>query len=125
VEYGYFFRVTPYRWNYQDYRLFVPLKSKGHWGYDWNTVKYLFLAHQVFLIVRVVQSLWNPKIFERFLVVGCTAAFSIETALQILLIDRGDDILNFVNRYIQFFLKIQGNTYFILNWSTFYEKTRN
>ena len=113
VEYGNFFRVTPYRWNSKEKQLYIPLTGSGkrQLGYDWNVIKYITLVHQVFLIVRVGQSFWNPQIYELFLVVGVTVAFSVEAIIQITLIHRGVEIMHFVNRYIRWFLDIQGKKF--------------
>ena len=120
IEYGYFFRVVPYRWNKTTNQLYVPVVgSQGslkHYYYRWDYLKYLLLVHQVFLMIRICQPFVFGDFKERpilYIVLdgAYTMCFCISVAIEVILIHRSQEILRFVNQYIDFFLKIQGNVH--------------
>jgi hypothetical protein len=116
VNVAYFFKVVPFRWakslNGRGFVLEFPVESEGKLC-AWDLVKYLFLVHQVFLTIRLLQSIFAKDVPLTSFVIQSVyyVQFLIASIYQASLIRNGQDWSIFVNQYLQFFDSLKGNLY--------------
>ncbi len=113
VNVAYFFKVVPFRWirrgDGQGFMLEVPAKSKGKLC-AWDLVKYFFLVHQVYLTVRLVQSILADNAPLSSYAIQCIyyAQFLLASIFELSIITNGHDWMIFINQYLQFFKCLEG-----------------
>jgi hypothetical protein len=108
---AYFLKVVPFRWartkNKQVHVLEIPSKGKFC---GWDLVKFLFLTHQLFLSVRLIQSIFskNVPLVNYVIEVVYYAQFFLASLFEVSLIHNQCDWVMFVNKYLQYFKSLEG-----------------
>ena len=117
INYAYFFRVIPYK--YRDTRNRVYCVETTRWEfYKWDVIKYVILVHQLFIIIRFLQSVTatNPDdleadYFSKYIYITefvylCLHLFG--SILQIGIMAQGPDTVQLFNQFITFSKMFQG-----------------
>jgi len=123
INSAYFFRVIPFKWCRETNRVYrnVPYP----WNiYKWDVVKYIILFHQLFLIIRLWQSL-NELSIQGLLIMENLAShipdmIYIGTLLmccfcELTFIHKSEDIQVQINQFLNFAKLFEGKlTYQII-----------
>jgi hypothetical protein len=113
VNVAYFFKAIPFRWirrgDGKGFMLEVPAESKAKLC-AWDLDKYFFLVHQVYLTVRLLQSILADNApLSSFAFQGIYyAQFLLASIFEASIIINGHDWTIFVNQYLQFFECLEG-----------------
>jgi len=113
-----FFRLVPYKWDDQNDQLVLVTDPNAKFSFlSWNIAKYFLVFHQFILFIRFGQSLVDESISftQNVAQAALLTTFLIGTILQIFLIHRDVKFIAFVNRFLQFFKKMEGNFFLFLS----------
>ena len=119
INYAYFFRVIPFNWCENRNGVYRVKTSRLNL-YKWDVIKYIILIHQVFLIIRLWQSIMEAQAKELKYVFSHLSIYIREgmyflgllvaALLQISLIHQGPALETIFNQFLTFALKFQSKT---------------
>ena len=117
INYAHFFRVVPYKYCETRNRVYYVETTRWEF-YKWDVVKYVIFVHQLFIIIRFLESVTTTDsedleadYFSKFIYIPefvylCMHLFS--SILQISVILLGPDVVIHLNQFITFSIKFQG-----------------
>ena len=117
INYAYFFRVVPCKYCKTRNRIYYVETTRWEF-YKWDVIKYVILAHQLFIIIRFLQSVtatdsddleadyFTKYIYITEFVYLCLHLFV--TILQIGIMIQGPEAVKLLNQFITFSIKFQG-----------------
>jgi len=114
IKYSRFFNVIPFQWN-SDLKLlqYIP-QSNGNYLNSWNFMRYVVLAHGLIVAIRFVQSgievSRNVEWLNYFVIDSLgLLTFALFSFFQITMMDKGRAMTVFFNRFIKYYVQLQGN----------------
>jgi len=115
INYAYFLRVLPFKWNKHSNGVQIPRVSRLNF-YRWEIIIWFYLAHEIIISIKffnrmdsiLVNSSELPSlaqiIGEGLYFVGYTLVF----ALQLTVLQFKDSLTSFLNQFIHWLMDMQG-----------------
>jgi len=124
IKFSEFLRVIPYKWNEANNRIQLVSNTVNRYSVHWESVRNFLLIHQIFIFVRLVQSIaGGHNGYALYIMQVAYFAVSLVVSLcQILITHRKIEVLVFINRFLQFCEHIEGKFYGFMRFSNFYPK---
>jgi len=113
INFTSFFSALPFKWNNTTGLIDYVQQLHQHQSYfgSWNFIKYVFLLHEGYIVLRYLQSIAELKLdkFGLFAVETMGLIFiSLAAFLQIFVMMRGRALVKCCNRFLKYFIAIQG-----------------
>jgi len=113
INIAYFTGSIPFKWCEHEDGVYYPKTPRLN-PFQWNVVKYIFIVNQVFISIRLGQSITEiPRDKYRYIsslipqVIYATGLL-VPTAIQILLIHQGRILQSTIHQFIRFSKDFQG-----------------
>jgi len=109
IKYASFLKMIPYNWDHRAWKLY-RLTDQAY--FSWKITKSIFYLFEIFTIVRIAQDFldesktldWTFFILQLIF----AASMTVPCLITIVISRRSEEIMDIINLYVQFFVKIYG-----------------
>jgi hypothetical protein len=110
INSGYFLKTLPFRWKKTKIGIEIPASTRELCL--WDFLKYFYLAHQIFLSIRLWQSLAaeNKELTAYAVEILYYLRFLLLCVHQVSLIYNAHGWVNWMNQFFGFYASLEGNS---------------